>query len=40
MQAESFRRAQNDFDIEKLVVRLLGIYQSVLLPREKVPVFH
>ena len=40
MQAESFRRAQDDFDIEKLVVRLLGIYQSVLLPRQKDPVFH
>jgi glycosyltransferase involved in cell wall biosynthesis len=32
MQAGSFRLAQENFDIEKLVLRLLDIYQAVLLP--------
>jgi glycosyltransferase involved in cell wall biosynthesis len=35
MQVGSYRLAQENFDIEKLVVRLLGIYQTVLLPRQK-----
>ena len=38
MQAGSFRLAQENFDIEKLVLRLLDIYQAMLLPRQKTPV--
>jgi glycosyltransferase involved in cell wall biosynthesis len=34
MQKNSFRRAQENFDIEKLVFRLLEIYQALLLPRQ------
>ncbi len=33
MQRESLRLAQENFDIEKLVARLLDIYQSALAPR-------
>ena len=40
MQVESLRLAKEKFDVEKLVVRLLDIYQSLLLPREKVQVRH
>jgi len=35
MQTGSFRLAQEHFDIEKLVLRLLEIYQAVLLPHTK-----
>jgi glycosyltransferase involved in cell wall biosynthesis len=35
MQAGSYRLAQENFDIEKLVIRLLDIYQAVLLPHSK-----
>lgn len=35
MQINSFRFAQGKFDIEKLVPRLLDIYQSVLSPQQK-----
>jgi len=38
MQTGSFRLAQENFDIEKLVFRLLDIYQALLLPRQKTPV--
>jgi glycosyltransferase involved in cell wall biosynthesis len=38
MQAGSFRRAQENFDIEKLVLRLLDIYQTLLTPPQKTPV--
>jgi glycosyltransferase involved in cell wall biosynthesis len=39
MQAGSFRLAQENFDIEKLVLRLLNIYQTLLLlPSQKIPV--
>jgi glycosyltransferase involved in cell wall biosynthesis len=34
MQMSSFRLAQENFDIEKLVSRLLEIYQALLLPRQ------
>jgi glycosyltransferase involved in cell wall biosynthesis len=38
MQAGSFRLAQESFDIEKLVLRLLNIYQAILLlPRQNNP---
>jgi glycosyltransferase involved in cell wall biosynthesis len=37
MQADSFRLAQENFDIEKLVYRLLDIYQTVLLPHQIIP---
>ena len=33
MQAGSFQLALENFDIEKLVLRLLSIYQTVLLQR-------
>ncbi len=33
MQADSLRRARENFDIEKLVLQLLGIYQAILLSR-------
>jgi glycosyltransferase involved in cell wall biosynthesis len=39
MQAGSFRLAHENFDIEKLVIRLLDIYQSVLLSRQKTPTY-
>jgi glycosyltransferase involved in cell wall biosynthesis len=32
MQSGSFQLAQEKFDIEKLVLRLLDIYQTILLP--------
>lgn len=38
MQMGSFRLAQENFDIEKLVCRLLDIYQALMLPCHKVPV--
>ena len=38
MQINSFRMAQENFDIEKLVVRLLNVYQALLLPSQKTPV--
>ncbi len=38
MQAGSFRLALEDFDVEKLVFRLVDIYQSVLFAPQKVPV--
>ena len=38
MQAGSFRMAQENFDIEKLVSGLLKIYQATLLPGYKTPV--
>jgi glycosyltransferase involved in cell wall biosynthesis len=38
MQASSFRLAQENFNIEKLVSRLLGIYRVLLLPHQKTPV--
>jgi glycosyltransferase involved in cell wall biosynthesis len=38
MQAGSFRLAQENFDIEKLVCQLQDIYQALLLPRQKIPV--
>jgi glycosyltransferase involved in cell wall biosynthesis len=38
MQRGSFRLAQEKFDIEKLVLQLLDIYQAVLLPNRKTPV--
>jgi glycosyltransferase involved in cell wall biosynthesis len=34
MQADSFRLAQENFDIEKLVTRLLEIYQTLMLSRQ------
>jgi len=34
MQMGSFRLAQEKFDIEKLVFRLLDIYQALLLTRQ------
>jgi glycosyltransferase involved in cell wall biosynthesis len=40
MQAGSFRLAQENFDIEKLVCQLLVIYQALLLPHQKIPVRH
>ena len=36
MQTSSFRRAQENFDIEKLVSRLLDIYRALLLPPSQV----
>ena len=38
MQMGSFRLAQENFDIEKLVFRLLDIYQALLSPRLKTPI--
>jgi glycosyltransferase involved in cell wall biosynthesis len=38
MQVDSFRLAQENFDIEILVSRLLDIYQALLLPCQKTPV--
>lgn len=38
MQAASFQLAQEKFDIENLVSRLVDIYQTLLLPSLKVPV--
>jgi glycosyltransferase involved in cell wall biosynthesis len=38
MQKGSFRLAQENFDIEKLVFRLLDIYQALLTPCLKTPV--
>jgi glycosyltransferase involved in cell wall biosynthesis len=38
MQVDSFRLAQENFDIEILVSRLLDIYQALLLPCQKIPV--
>jgi glycosyltransferase involved in cell wall biosynthesis len=37
MQIGSFRRAQENFDVEKLVFRLLDIYKEALLPARKTP---
>ncbi len=39
MQMRSFRLAQENFDIEKLVLRLLDVYKALLLPHQKTPVF-
>jgi glycosyltransferase involved in cell wall biosynthesis len=38
MEKESLRLAQEDFDIERLVVRLMAIYQALLLPRQKIAI--
>jgi glycosyltransferase involved in cell wall biosynthesis len=38
MQIGSIRMAQKNFDVEKLVLRLLDIYQALLSPHQKIPV--
>jgi len=37
MQENSLRLAQENFDIEKLVERLVDIYQALLSPRQQIP---